>query len=120
MAKDYFKGLKGKSDKITKAANKYASFAGDVAKLPYQLTDEYRKAQDPVLGQKINVAEQNVMGGAIQGLEKYKDISDPSTRRALAEGYQSGLSIDYTNLTDERTRSEEVYPTYKPKWTGLD
>ena len=119
MAKDYFKGLKSESKKIEKAANKYADFAGEVAALPYKLKDEYRKAQDPILGQKINVAEQNVMGGAIQALDKYKDISDPTTRRALAEKYQGGLSIDYKNLTDERTRREGVYSDYITKWTGL-
>jgi hypothetical protein len=119
MAKNYLSGMKSASQKLEKAQNKYASFAGEVAKLPYQLQDEYRKAQDPALSQKINESQQNVLGGAIAGLDKYKDISDPTQRRALAEKYQSGLSIDYTNLTDERTRREGVYNDYIQKWTGL-
>jgi hypothetical protein len=119
MAKNYYAGLDKESKKIQKAQNKYADFAEEVAKLPYQLQDEYRKSQDPELGKKINVAEQNVMGGAITALDKYKDISDPTTRRALAEKFQSGLSIDYKNLTDERTRREGVYADYITKWTGL-
>lgn len=119
MAKDYFKGLDSASKKITKAQNKYADFAGEVAKLPYQLTDEYRKAQDPALSASINKSEQNMFSAPITALETYKDISDPTTRRALAEKAAGTATVDYKNLTDERTRREGVYSDYVAKWTGL-
>jgi len=96
-----------------------ANFKEAVTKLPYQLKDEFRKAQDPKLDEAINKAQSNTFGAAIKGLNMYKDISDPFARRDLAETYQGGVEMGWKNLTDERTRRQGVYADYITKWTGL-
>jgi len=99
--------------------NKYANFASDVAKLPYQLKDEFNKRRSPELDAKIRESEQKVMGGAIEGLNKYKDIQDPFERRALAEEYQGSLATTYGNLLDEKDRRQGKFAEYIDKWSGL-
>ena len=107
------------ADKLDKEGKKVANATATAAKLPFTLKDEFRKRQDPALDQAINASEQRVLGGAIEGLNKYQGISNPFTRRDLAEKYQGVLSLGYNNLTDERTRRQGVYSDYIEKWTGL-
>lgn len=107
------------ADKLTAQSKESANATATAAKLPFTLKDEFRKRQDPSLDQAINTKEQQVLGGAIEGLNKFQDITNPFTRRDLAEKYQGGLSVGLNNLTDERTRRQGVYADYIEKWTGL-
>jgi len=113
------KDLWGEADNLVKQANKVAEAKYTAATLPYQLKDEFRKAQDPELDNKINEAQQVMFGGFDAGLNKYQNITNPFARRDLASRYQGGLSADYANLTDERTRRQGVYNDYIAKWSGL-
>lgn len=103
----------------TKEANSVAGYGKEVESLPFQLRDEYNKRQDPALNKAISEKQNQVLGGAIEGLNKYQDVVNPFTRRALAEKYQSGLSTGLSSLTDERTRRVGVYEDYITKWSGL-
>ncbi len=118
-ADDMYSNLWSKAVKMEKEGKKLADFTADVAKLPYKLKDEFRKRRDPALDEAINKKEQEVLGGAIMGLEKYKGIEDPFARRALAEKYQEGLSIGLNNLRSEKERREGVMSDYIEKWAGL-
>lgn len=91
----------------------------NAARLPYDLKDEFRKRQDPALDEAIRKAESDTFGAAIKGLDMYQNISNPFTRRRLAEQYQGGIEQGWKNLTDERTRRQGVYADYIEKWTGL-
>ncbi len=118
MAKTY-SDLWKRASELEKEGERVAGFESDVAKLPYELKEEFRKRQDPVLTKAINKAQQKALGGAIEGLDMYQDISNPFTRRNLAEMYQGGLSEDWQNLVGEKERREGVYSDYITKWTGL-
>lgn len=114
-----FKGLKGKSEDITSRSRAYGAYAGEVSALPYQLKDEFRQRRDPAFDQRIRESEQKVLGGAIQGLNKYQDIQNPFQRRALAEQYQGDMSTSLQGLYDERERRQGTILDYIDKWTGL-
>ncbi len=118
MAKSYADLWKEAAD-LGKEGEDVANFKETVTKLPYQLKDEFRKAQDPKLDEAINKAQSDTFGAAIKGLNMYKDISDPFARRDLAETYQGIQEQGWKNLTDERTRRQGVYADYISKWTGL-
>jgi len=118
MAKSY-KDLWAEAGNLQKEGSDVANFKEAVAKLPFQLTDEFRKAQDPKLDEAINKAQSDTFGAAIKGLDMYQGISNPFTRRALAEKYQGGVEMGWKNLVDERTRRQGVYSDYITKWTGL-
>ncbi len=92
-------------------------YAADV--LPTALAEAYKAAGDPKLDSAISEKRNQVMGGAIEGLNKYKDISDPFARRALAEKYQSGLSVGLDSLVTEKERRQKSMNDYINKWTGL-
>lgn len=92
-------------------------YAADV--LPTALMEAYKAAGDPKLDSAISKKRNQVMGGAIEGLNKYKDISDPFARRALAEKYQSGLSVGLDSLVTEKERRQKSMNDYINKWTGL-
>ena len=96
-----------------------ANFKEAVTKLPYQLTDEFRKAQDPALDNQINDLQSKTFGAAIKGLDMYQGISNPFDRRNLAEEYQGGIRTQWQNAVDEKTRRTGVYNDYISKWTGL-
>lgn len=117
--KKSFKGLNSQSEAITERSNAFADYTKNVSGLPTQLTEEFKKRSDPTFDAKISGAEQNVLGGAIEGLNKYQGVTNPFERRALAEKYQSGLSSTYTALTDEKTRRQNTLLEYVDKWTGL-
>jgi len=118
MAKSY-KDLWAEAADLESEGENVANFNESVAKLPYTLKDEFRKAQDPKLDEAINKAQSDTFGAAIKGLNMYQDISDPFARRDLAEQYQGGIEMGWKNLTDERTRRQGVYADYITKWTGL-
>lgn len=118
MAKSYSDLWKEAADMEKEGAD-VANFNEAVAKLPYQLKDEFRKAQDPALDKAINKAQSDTFGAAIKGLNMYQDISNPFARRDLAETYQGIVEQGWKNLTDERTRRQGVYADYITKWTGL-
>lgn len=105
--------------KLNKEGENVANAKATADKLPFLLKDEFRKAGDPALDTAINKAQSDMFGGAIKGLNMYQDITNPFARRDLAEQYQGGLSQDYANLTDERTRRQGVYADYISKWSGL-
>lgn len=94
-----------------------AKYTADV--LPAALKEAYDKAGDPKLDKAISQKRNDVMGGAIEGLNKYKDISDPFARRALAEKYQSGLSVGLDSLVSEKERRQKSMTDYINKWSGL-
>lgn len=87
--------------------------------LPAALKEAYDKTRDPALDKAISTKRNDVMGGAIEGLNKYKDISDPFARRALAEKYQSGLSVGLDSLVSEKERRQKSMTDYINKWAGL-
>lgn len=118
MAKNYNQ-LWEEADGLKAEGESVANFAGNAAKLPYTLQDEFRKAQDPKLDEAINKAQSDTFGAAIKGLNMYQDISNPFARRDLAEQYQGGVEMGWKNLTDERTRRQGVYADYISKWSGL-
>jgi len=118
MAKSY-SDLWKEAGNLESEGNDVASFKESVAKLPYQLKDEFRKAGDPKLDEQINRLQSDTFGAAIKGIDMYKDISDPFARRALAEKYQGGIEQTWKNSVDERTRRQGVYSDYIEKWTGL-
>jgi hypothetical protein len=118
MAKSYADLWKEAED-LGNQGEDVANFSEAVAKLPYQLKDEFRKAGDPELDQQINRLQSDTFGAAINGLNKYQDISNPFARRALAENYQGGIETQWKNAVDERTRRQGVYSDYIAKWTGL-
>lgn len=105
--------------KLEKEGEDVAEFNESVAKLPYQLKDEFRQRQDPKLDQQINSLQSDTFGAAIKGLDMYKGISDPFARRNLAEMYQGGIESQWKNAVDERTRRQGVFADYIEKWTGL-
>lgn len=118
MAKTYTELLKS-AGALKSDADDLSNFSANVSKLPYDLKDEFRKRQDPKLDEAINKAKSRTFGAAIEGLEKYQDISNPFARRNLAEKYQGGIEQGYSNLVDEKTRREGVYADYVSKWSGL-
>lgn len=118
MAKSY-SDLWKEAEDLEKEGENVANFNESVAKLPYTLKDEFRKAQDPALDKAINKAQSDTFGAAIKGLNMYQGISDPFARRDLAESYQGIVEQGWKNLTDERTRRQGVYADYITKWTGL-
>lgn len=87
--------------------------------LPMALKEAYDKSRDTKLDSEISKKRNDVMGGAIEGLNKYKDISDPFARRALAEKYQSGLSVGLDALVTEKERRQKSFTDYINKWSGL-
>jgi hypothetical protein len=105
--------------KLEEEGEDVAKFNESVAKLPYQLKDEFRQRQDPKLDEQINRLQSDTFGAAIKGLDMYKDISDPFARRNLAEMYQGGIESQWKNAVDERTRRQGVFADYIEKWTGL-
>lgn len=109
-------GMAEKASNATKEANDYGYLA---SVLPSVLKEKFREAGDPKLDAAISTKTQQVMGGAIEGLNKYQDISNPFTRRALAEKYQGGLSIGLDSLTSERDRRQGKFEEYITKWSGL-
>jgi len=117
--KKSFKGIKAESQAVADRTSAYGDFASNVSGLPTQLSEEFKKRSDPTFSAKISGAEQNVLGGAIEGLNKFQNVSNPFERRALAEKYQSGLSSTYNALTDEKTRRQNTLLEYVDKWTGL-
>lgn len=118
MAKQ-IKDLWAELGNLESEGNDVANFKENVAKLPYTLKDEFRKSQDPALDKAINKAQSDTFGAAIKGLDMYQGISNPFSRRNLAEQYQGIVEQDWKNLTDERTRRQGVYTDYIDKWTGL-
>lgn len=118
MAKSYKDLWKEAADLETEGTG-VADFKESVAKLPYELKDKFREKQDPKLDQAINKAQSDTFGAAIKGLDMYQGISNPFTRRNLAEKYQGIVEQGWKNLTDERTRRQGVYSDYIEKWTGL-
>lgn len=118
MAKSY-SDLWNMAGDLEKQGKSVVDFESKVAKLPYELKDEFRKRQDPELDKAINKAQSDTFGAAIKGLDMYQGISNPFTRRNLAEQYQGGIEQGWKNLTDERTRRQGVYADYIEKWTGL-
>ena len=117
--KKSYKGLKGQSEDITSRGKSYAGYTGEVSALPYQLKEEFRQRRDPAFDKRVRESEQQVLGGAIEGLNKYQDIQNPFNRRALAEKYQSGMSTSLQGLYDERERRQGTILDYIDKWTGL-
>lgn len=117
--KNPYAGLAGMAEKSDKAATEAADFSYLATALPVILKEAFNKKKDPALDAAIVEKGQQVMGGAIEGLNKFKDISDPFTRRALAEKYQGGLSIGYGALTSERDRRQGKFEEYITKWGGL-
>lgn len=87
--------------------------------LPMALKEAYDKSRDTKLDAEISKKRNDVMGGAIEGLNKYKDISDPFARRALAEKYQSGLSVGLDAIVTEKERRQKSFTDYINKWSGL-
>lgn len=87
--------------------------------LPAALKEAYDNSRDTSLDKEISKKRNDVMGGAIEGLNKYKDISDPFARRALAEKYQSGLSVGLDSLVTEKERRQKSFADYVNKWSGL-
>jgi len=118
MAKNYT-NLWQEADEMKDEGEKLAGFKESVAKLPFELKDAFRKSQDPKLDEAINKAQSDTFGAAIKGLDMYQGISNPFTRRNLAEQYQGITEQGWKNLTDERTRRQGVYADYIDKWTGL-
>lgn len=117
--KNPYAGLAGLADKTSKATKEAADYGYLASVLPGVLKDKFRQAGDPALDSAISTKTQQVMGGAIEGLDKYKDISDPFTRRALAEKYQGGLSIGLDSLTSEKDRRQGKFEEYITKFSGL-
>jgi len=118
MAKSY-SDLWKMADDLKKEGSKVTEKQAQASKLPYDLQEEFRKSQDPKLNEAINKAQSDTFGAAIKGLDMYQNISNPFTRRNLAEQYQGGIEQGWKNLTDERTRRQGVYADYIQKWTGL-
>lgn len=87
--------------------------------LPAALKEAYDQSRNTKLESEISKKRNDVMGGAIEGLNKYKDISDPFARRALAEKYQSGLSVGLDALVTEKERRQKSFTDYVNKWSGL-
>ena len=118
MAKKYA-DLWKEAGNLKIAGQDVANFKSDAAKLPYQLKDEFRKAQDPELNKQINDLQSKTFGAFAKGLNKYQDISNPFARRDLAKQYQGGIETQWKNAVDEKTRRQGVYADYISKWTGL-
>ena len=117
--KNPYAGLTGLAEKTSKATKEAADYGYLASVLPSVLKEKFREAGDPKLDAAISTKTQQVMGGAIEGLNKYQDISNPFTRRALAEKYQSGLSIGLDSLTSEKERRQGKFEEYINKWSGL-
>lgn len=117
--KNPYAGLTGLAEKTSKATKEAADSSYLAAVLPTILKEKFDKTKDPALDAAISGKTQQVLGGAIEGLNKYKDISDPFTRRALAEKYQGGLSIGLDSLTSEKDRRQGKFEEYITKWSGL-
>lgn len=114
-----FEDLEKESKKVSQMArrsNKYANYA---ERLPIDLKDEFRKRQDPALNKQVSEAEQEALGSAVVGLDRYKNISDPFERRALAEKYQGQKSAEYDYLASERDRRKGKFEDYIERWSGL-
>lgn len=102
------------------SAHREAADSGYVASaLPHILREGFRKNSDPEFDAAIVTKQNEVLGGAIEGLSKYEGIANPFQRRALAEKYQSGLSIGLNSLTSERERRQGKLEEYITKWSGL-
>lgn len=86
--------------------------------LPSSLKEGFRAKGDKGLDEAITKAEQRTMGGAIEGLDKFQDIQNPFTRRALAEKYQSSLSRTQQSLYGERDRRQGNITDYINAWAG--
>lgn len=111
--------LTGIMNQSVKASKDAADAQYTATALPSVLKDAYRQAGDPKLDQAISEKSNQVLGGAIEGLNKYKDIADPFQRRALAEKYQSGLSVGLDSLMSEKERRQGKLDEYITKWSGL-
>lgn len=118
MAKAY-KDLWSEAAALEKEGESVANFKGEASKLPFELKDAFRKAQDPALDKAINKAAQDTFNSPFAALDKYKDIENPFTRRSLAEQYQSTFTQNWQNLLDEKTRRQGVFSDYIDKWSGL-
>jgi len=116
---DPYKGLSKMASKVDKAEKEAADYGYLANVLPIKLRESFDKNRDPELDKAIITKQQEVLGGAVTGLEKYRDISDPFTRRALAEKYQSSLTIGLDSLTSERERRQGKFEEYITKWGGL-
>jgi hypothetical protein len=114
-----YAGLTKMASKVDKAEKEAADYGYAASVLPIKLREAFDKNRDPELDKAIITKQQEVLGGAITGLEKYRDISDPFTRRALAEKYQSGLTVGLDSLTSERDRRQGKFEDYITKWSGL-
>lgn len=118
MAKTY-SDLWAKAAELEKEGSSVSKFQESVAKLPFELKDAFRKKQDPELDKAINKAQADTYSAPFKALEKYQNIENPFTRRALAEEYAGTFQQGWQNLLDEKTRREGVYSDYIDKWTGL-
>lgn len=114
-----YAGVSALADAADKAEREAADSAYVASALPYALKDAFRKTADPELDKAIVTKQNEVLGGAIEGLSKYEGIANPFQRRALAEKYQSGLSIGLNSLTSERDRRQGKFDEYITKWSGL-
>jgi hypothetical protein len=111
-------GLQDILNKIKGQTSKAADSAYTADTLPMYLKREYEKKGDKKLDKSIDEARQGVVGGAIEGLDKYQGIENPFTRRALAEKFQGSKAISYNSLTNEKTRRQGVVTDYINMWAG--
>jgi predicted CopG family antitoxin len=118
MAKSYAQLLE-EAEGFKRESDEVSGFSANAEKLPYILKDEFRKAQGTGLDDAISKARSNTFGAAIEGLNKYQDISNPFARRDLAEKYQSGVQMGWESLVNEKQRRQGVFSDYIDKWSGL-
>jgi hypothetical protein len=63
-------------------------------------------------------AEAKTLSAGYEGLDKYQNIENPFTRRALASKYQTSVGAEYKNLIGEEERRKGVITDYINMWAG--
>lgn len=114
-----YAGLTSFAEKLSKSQKSATDARYIASALPYTLAEEFRKQGDPALDAAIVTKQQQVLGGGIEGLNKYQMITNPFERRAMAEKFQSGLTIGLDSLTSEKTRRQGKFEEYINKYAGL-